>query len=193
MTGQVDVEVERKATRGKSSIEPATLVNEQPGILPLITEPGSQEQLTNFDLRQLAAVSPEAKLEKPKPISQVSPKYPWRARKEGVEGFVELAFSLDSKGKVTNIEVLDAMPTDTFERAATKALKKWKFESPDKNPGIRRMVQTFDFSLVDVERPRSRNRNCARTGRRTCSGFPSRAIVVHVNPPQEKVAVVEFN
>ncbi|HMB59753.1 MAG TPA: TonB family protein, partial [Xanthomonadales bacterium] len=123
ITGQGDLEVEREATRGKPSIESATLVNEQPGILPLVTEPGSQGRMTDFDPRQLAAVSPEAELEKPKPISQVSPKYPWRARKEGVEGFVELAFSLDSQGKVTDIEVLDAMPTDTFERAATKALK----------------------------------------------------------------------
>ena len=132
-------------------------------------------------------------VDKPVPVSTKSPRYPWRARRDGVEGFVELAFSIDRKGHVTDIEVVDAMPSDTFERAAKKALKKWKFESQGEGAEPVRVVQTFDFSLVEPENTRRRERDCSVTGRRTCSRFPSNAIVVQVNPPDEKRAVVEYN
>jgi len=184
------------------TIEAARLVSDLPAIMAIQADTPSFDAAPTKPVRKIQANTErqlasdslnQSRVEKPNPITTTSPKYPWGARRDGVEGFVELAFSIDSTGEVMDVEVLDSMPSGTFERAATKALKKWKFERPDGNQDSMRMVQTFDFSLVDVEKPKRRERDCARTGRRTCSRFPSHAIVVQVNPPEEKRAIVEYN
>ena len=117
------------------------------------------------------------------PVSTVRPKYPWRARANGVEGFVELAFEVDPDGNVGEVEVLGSIPEGIFDRAASSALRKWKFLPLPDGEATRRMVKTFDFSLEEKLEPKKKRRTCAVTGRRTCSRAPSAAVVVYVNPP----------
>lgn len=58
----------------------------------------------------------------------VNPAYPESARKRGVEGWVELAFTVTPNGTVEDIEVRNASPADVFDDAATRALRQWRFE-----------------------------------------------------------------
>lgn len=132
-------------------------------------------------------------LSEPDPISTVRPKYPWRARANGVEGFVELSFEVDSDGNVSEVEVLDSIPKGIFDRAASVALKKWKFLPLVDGLESRRLVQTFDFSLEEKLEPRKKRRSCVVTGRRTCSRAPSAAVVVYVNPPTKQNSVAVTN
>ena len=61
---------------------------------------------------------------------RVQPNYPGRALQRGIEGFVDLTFDITAAGATTNIRVIDAQPKGMFERAAIRALEKWKYKVP---------------------------------------------------------------
>jgi protein TonB len=64
----------------------------------------------------------------PSPIVRINPDYPAVAAREGVEGWVQLRFSVDATGAVTDIEVIAAKPQRVFEQQAIRALKRWKYQ-----------------------------------------------------------------
>jgi len=77
------------------------------------------------------------------PLHIVQPVYPLHAMSSGIEGKVQLEFSVNADGVVTNIRTLTASPPGVFEAAAQAALSGWRFE-----PGTSgRHVQNFAFTL----------------------------------------------
>ena len=83
------------------------------------------------------------------PISRVPPQYPLEARREGVQGYVTMEFTIRPDGSVTGIKVVGSHPQGTFEQAAKRALSRWKFE-PREEGGrkvSRRARQTIRFTL----------------------------------------------
>ena len=85
----------------------------------------------------------------PKPTLQVPPEYPYRARRRGVEGSVELRFTVNRDGSVTDIDVIRARPEHTFEESAKQAVTRWRFEPAMRNGtavDVRVQVQ-LDFKL----------------------------------------------
>lgn len=62
------------------------------------------------------------------PLVRIAPSYPTEAARDGIEGWVRLTFSIDEKGDVFDVTVIDAEPKRTFNRAAIAALKKWRFQ-----------------------------------------------------------------
>jgi TonB family protein len=63
----------------------------------------------------------------------VNPTYPESARKRGIEGWVELAFTVTPKGTVEDVEVRNASPADVFDDAAVRAVRGWRFEPVVRN------------------------------------------------------------
>jgi protein TonB len=61
------------------------------------------------------------------PVVRVNPQYPPRAAERGTEGWVELVFTVSAAGAVQNAEVLRAHPGTVFNRAALRAVRKWKY------------------------------------------------------------------
>ena len=61
------------------------------------------------------------------PLVRVPPQYPIRAAERGIEGWGVLQFTITATGTVENPTVLDAQPKRIFDRAAIRALKKWKY------------------------------------------------------------------
>jgi protein TonB len=63
----------------------------------------------------------------------VNPVYPESARKRGVEGWVELAFTVTTNGTVEDVEVRNASPANVFDDAAVRAIRQWRFEPVERN------------------------------------------------------------
>ena len=63
----------------------------------------------------------------------IQPVYPESARKRGVEGWVELAFTVTPNGTVEDVEVRNASPADVFDDAAVRAIRGWRFEPVERN------------------------------------------------------------
>ena len=61
------------------------------------------------------------------PLVRIPPRYPRSASRRGIEGVVKVAFTITKDGRVANQRVLTANPPGVFDKAAIKAIKKWKF------------------------------------------------------------------
>lgn len=85
------------------------------------------------------------------PIVRIEPRYPAQAARDGIEGWVELSFTIDEVGGVIDVDVIDSQPKRIFDREAKKALSKWKYKpkivdgKPVKQPGL---TVKLDFSLA---------------------------------------------
>jgi len=58
----------------------------------------------------------------------VNAAYPESARKRRIEGWVELAFTIQPNGSVEEVEVQNASPSEVFDDAAIRAVRQWRYE-----------------------------------------------------------------
>lgn len=68
-----------------------------------------------------------------KRVKMTPPQYPESARKRGIEGWVEVVFTVTPSGSVEDVEVRNASPTGVFEDAAIRAVRQWRFEPVVRN------------------------------------------------------------
>ena len=61
-------------------------------------------------------------------VKSVQPQYPPKAEKGGVEGWVDLDFTVTDSGMVRDVTVDSATPPGVFETAASAALLQWRFK-----------------------------------------------------------------
>ncbi|MFP8876341.1 MAG: energy transducer TonB [Myxococcota bacterium] len=61
------------------------------------------------------------------PLVRVEPLYPQRASQRGIEGWVEVEFTISAAGTVVAPRVINYHPSTIFSRAALKAIRKWKY------------------------------------------------------------------
>lgn len=61
------------------------------------------------------------------PIVRVAPLYPARAQARGLEGYVDMSFTVTATGSVTDAIVMYST-SSLFERAATRAVLKFKYK-----------------------------------------------------------------
>jgi len=63
-----------------------------------------------------------------RPVHRVDPDFPSEAVKAGAsKGKVTARMTLDAAGKVTNVEIVDAIPRRLFDRAVQRALVDWRY------------------------------------------------------------------
>lgn len=95
-------------------------------------------------LTPLAAAGDAAKV-----VYQPPPQYPASAMRQGQEGWVEMALTLDPKGKVRDVRVVDSEPQEVFDHAAVRAARQWRFDPrslPSEGDQVEQVVRV-DFSL----------------------------------------------
>jgi protein TonB len=97
-------------------------------------------------LGSIAAFEPDNVL---MPVSRTPPRYPYQARRRGIEGWVRVSFTVTSDGDVEDVIVEEAEPAGIFEQAAIAAVYKWKFKprSMDGQPVAGRAEQLVEFKL----------------------------------------------
>lgn len=80
------------------------------------------------------------------PLVRVPPQYPSRAQTRGIEGWVLVEFTISKAGTPTEIEIVDADPPNVFNRAAQRAIAKWKYRpkiedgQPVERPGVQTVI-----------------------------------------------------
>lgn len=78
-------------------------------------------------------------------IKQVTnPYYPGEAARKGVEGCAAIGFVIESDGSTSNLRSFAGYPPGVFMRAATDAIRKWKFTPSETNPS-RQPVYTYQI------------------------------------------------
>lgn len=60
-------------------------------------------------------------------IAQVAPNYPERARRNNLQGYVVVEFSVDVTGAVRNAQVIESQPKGVFDRAAVVSVERSKY------------------------------------------------------------------
>jgi protein TonB len=95
---------------------------------------------------EASAAQPAAAVGSPQPTRRVPPEYPSRAQRRGIEGYVEVRFTILPDGSVDadSLRVIDAQPHHTFERAAMQAISGWQFPEA---AGKREARQRLEFRL----------------------------------------------
>jgi protein TonB len=61
------------------------------------------------------------------PIVRVAPVYPARALSRGIEGYVDMSFTVTTSGTVTD-PIVQFSTSSLFDRAATRAVLKFKYK-----------------------------------------------------------------
>jgi len=69
------------------------------------------------------------------PLVRIEPEYPPRAKQQGIEGWVELEFTISPVGTVEDAVVTRAKPPFVFDQAALRAVRKWRY-SPKTENGV---------------------------------------------------------
>ncbi len=109
---------------------------------PAIAEPTRDDARSGNSEMQLAAADPAQQPQAvPPPMSAapvsvsslqrtkyVAPKYPRTAQRRSLSGWVDVAFTVDIDGTVTDVTVRDSNPGETFVNAAVTAVEGWEFE-----------------------------------------------------------------
>ena len=61
------------------------------------------------------------------PLVRVLPQYPMRAEQRGIEGWVEVEFTISATGTVKDPVVVAYQPSTIFNKAALRAIRRWKY------------------------------------------------------------------
>jgi len=86
----------------------------------------------------------------PKPLKRVHPKYPINAARNSREGWAKLSFIIEQDGSVSNVIANETSGSLDFTKAATKAVKQWKYQPAMENgEPIQQCVNSvkIDFSM----------------------------------------------
>jgi bla regulator protein BlaR1 len=79
------------------------------------------------------------------PVTMVEPEYPADAAAQGLEGFVQLQFTTNPDGSVSDVIVIGSQPSGVFDRSAKKAFRQWQYRpTQSKRTGMK--IQ-LDFKL----------------------------------------------
>jgi protein TonB len=61
------------------------------------------------------------------PLVRINPDYPPRALSRGIEGWVQVQFTITETGTVKDAIVVDSSPKGMFDEAAIKAILRWRY------------------------------------------------------------------
>ena len=83
------------------------------------------------------------------PIVRIDPQWPREALLEGIQGWVEVEFTILPDGSVADPRVVNSEPRRVFDRNALRAILRWKFKPRivDGQPVSRQATQRIDFIL----------------------------------------------
>lgn len=85
----------------------------------------------------------------PRLLVDSQPRYPAKAQNRRIEGSVQIAFTIQPDGSVSDARPLSAQPAGVFEEAALAAVARWRFEATGRRVATKR---TLTFRLPPESR-----------------------------------------
>lgn len=112
--------------------------------IPLQSSRFSGSVLTGVNMGSPAGISGNVT-----PLVRIPPRYPMRAASRRIEGWVKVEFTITEQGTVKDAAVVDSQPSNIFNSAALKAIRRWKFKPKviDGESFEQRAVQVLQFKL----------------------------------------------
>jgi periplasmic protein TonB len=92
---------------------------------------------------------PISRIVEARPLTTARVTFPAHARRQKIEGWVDLEVSVDASGRVTETSVVDAQPKKIFDIEARRAVMRWRFTPKivDDQPVASVLRQRIKFSL----------------------------------------------
>ncbi|MCG6118386.1 MAG: energy transducer TonB [Aquimonas sp.] len=87
----------------------------------------------------VAAAATAAQL--PEVVFRPALRYPPMAERRRIEGEVELEFTINADGSVSEVRVLRSQPEGIFDREASGAMERWRFAPPAQAMRARRVLE----------------------------------------------------
>lgn len=82
------------------------------------------------------------------PLSTQRPQIPESAYRRGIEGWVQVVFTVTTEGRVADIKIVDAEPKGIFEAATVSGVATWLYERSERP---REVTQKIEFKLEDFK------------------------------------------
>lgn len=95
-------------------------------LVQLYETEGQSDKSTQHCLA-IGSMKPWKETQEQTPLYRLAPKYPMSAARKGKEGWVQLAFTVDEYGFVTEPRILDSKGGSGFEKSSLKSLKNWRY------------------------------------------------------------------
>ena len=86
------------------------------------------------------------------PLVRIPPEYPMGARAKEIEGYVIVRFTVTETGAVADPEVLRSVPPGVFDRAARRAVLRWKYQ-PQLQDGKPISVRSYTRLTFNMAKP----------------------------------------
>ena len=105
-----------------------TLEDSSPGTAATQPEATASQAMATSGPRRPGSAAPPPDTQEARLIQHIAAEYPQDAARKGIEGSVDVSFTVTSQGKVTDVLVLDAVPSEIFNRSAVAAVRRWKYD-----------------------------------------------------------------
>jgi len=119
---------EKLAAQQKQQAEQAALAAQQKQQAAQAAQQAPPPAAPAADKAAAAGETREAML-----LKQVNPRYPTAAQRAGIEGWVEVDFTVDADGRVRDAKVARAQPRHVFDHSALDAVNRWRFRPAMRN------------------------------------------------------------
>jgi protein TonB len=106
---QMDLDIDPRLTGGIPVVAP----------LPQVQPRATIDFNGLFDMNDLDTI--------PVPSFKTNPRYPYRAKRLGLEGEVKIRFLVDKEGTVSDITIVEATPPEIFDKSVINAVSTWKY------------------------------------------------------------------
>lgn len=141
-------EIKKKKIEKKIPPKPTPIIEPDFNQKPLIKEQNSVREVkkeSNSRKQSYTNFTPRL-IERAEYLNNPPPKYPDQARRRKHEGVVTLLVEIDSRGKVTSLNINKSSGHSSLDRAAKKAVKRWRF-----TPALAGSKQVSSRVIVPVE------------------------------------------
>jgi protein TonB len=133
---------EQKAAAAAAAAPPVEAAPQPKPVAPAVEKPVAPPPV-------VAAPAPAPVTTPAQQLTAASPEYPPTAYRSRTQGWVEVQFTVNTDGSVSDAKVVSAEPSRIFNNAALSAVKRWTFKPRMVNgqPAVEQVTRRIEFKM----------------------------------------------